>query len=89
MMYYPWNLQNRAVAVTAKFMQKALAKRVKATIIFATETGTSERYATMLKAIFDLKFNVKVTLTQFNDVLWWHKIYSWYQDARIELDNLI
>ena len=61
-MLWSYNLNHRAVAVSAKFMHKALAKRIKATILFATETGNSERYATMLKTILDLKFNVTVKL---------------------------
>ena len=41
-------------------MGKALAKRIRATILYATETGTSERYAKMLKKLLDIKFDAKV-----------------------------
>jgi len=41
-------------------MSKALAKRQKAIILYATETGKSERYAKMLGELFSHAFDPKV-----------------------------
>lgn len=43
-------------------MGHAMAKRVKATILFATETGKSQDYAKTLCEIFKHAFDPKVTL---------------------------
>lgn len=43
-------------------MGQAMAKRVKATILFATETGKSQDYAKTLCEIFKHAFDAKVTL---------------------------
>ncbi|KAG9509604.1 Nitric oxide synthase, brain, partial [Fragariocoptes setiger] len=51
----------RAVKFTSKLFGKALARRVKATILYASETGKSERYAHKLAQIFSHAFNVHVT----------------------------
>ncbi|XP_074603415.1 nitric oxide synthase isoform X1 [Brevipalpus obovatus] len=48
----------RAVKFTSNLFGKALAKRVKATILYATETGRSEEYAKRLEQIFSYAFNV-------------------------------
>ena len=45
---------------TANMMSKALAKRQKAIILYATETGKSERYAKMLGELFSHAFDPKV-----------------------------
>ena len=50
----------RVVKFTAKMMSKALAKRQKAIILYATETGKSERYAKMLGDLFSYAFDPKV-----------------------------
>ena len=50
----------RAVKFSAKLMGKALAKRVKCTILYATETGKSERFAKSLSEIFNHAFDSKV-----------------------------
>lgn len=42
-------------------MGKALAKRVKCTILYATETGKSERFAKSLAEIFKHAFDAKVS----------------------------
>lgn len=47
---------------SAKLMGQAMAKRVKATILFATETGKSQDYAKTLCEIFKHAFDAKVTL---------------------------
>ncbi|CAD5111086.1 DgyrCDS434 [Dimorphilus gyrociliatus] len=50
----------KAVKFSAKLMGNALSKRIKCTILFASETGRSERFAGLLgdlfKTIFDVKF---------------------------------
>lgn len=48
----------RAVKFTSKLFGKALSRRIKATILYATETGKSERYANKLAQIFSHAFNV-------------------------------
>ncbi|KAK3576127.1 hypothetical protein CHS0354_043096 [Potamilus streckersoni] len=50
----------RAVKFSAKLMGKALARRVKCTILYATETGKSEGFARTLCEIFKHAFNAKV-----------------------------
>ncbi|XP_060064662.1 nitric oxide synthase 1-like [Ylistrum balloti] len=50
----------RAVKFSAKLMNKALARRVKCTILYATETGKSERFANTLCEIFKHGFDAKV-----------------------------
>uniref|UniRef100_A0A3B5A057 nitric-oxide synthase (NADPH) n=1 Tax=Stegastes partitus TaxID=144197 RepID=A0A3B5A057_9TELE len=49
-------------AFSAKLMGQAMAKRVKATILFATETGKSQDYAKTLCEIFKHAFDAKVRL---------------------------
>ncbi|XP_040211347.1 nitric oxide synthase, endothelial isoform X2 [Rana temporaria] len=49
-----------AVKFSAKLMGKAMARRVKATILYATETGRSETYAHKLCNIFAHAFDPKV-----------------------------
>ncbi|XP_028400716.1 nitric oxide synthase, brain-like isoform X2 [Dendronephthya gigantea] len=50
----------RAVKFSAKLMGQAMAKRQKATILYATETGKSEHYANLLKELFSYAFNPRV-----------------------------
>jgi nitric-oxide synthase, brain len=50
----------RAVKFSAKLMRKALAKRIKCTIIYATETGKSESFAKTLVEIFKHAFDAKL-----------------------------
>lgn len=50
----------RAVKFSAKLMAKALSNRVKCTILYATETGKSERFAKTLCEIFKHAFDGKV-----------------------------
>uniref|UniRef100_A0AAQ5XT64 Nitric oxide synthase n=1 Tax=Amphiprion ocellaris TaxID=80972 RepID=A0AAQ5XT64_AMPOC len=60
----PWNthvwkgVNGTAVKFSAKLMGQAMAKRVKATILFATETGKSQDYAKTLCEIFKHAFDV-------------------------------
>ena len=46
--------------MTANFMTKAMSKRIRATILYATETGKSLEYAKMLKRLLDHAFDGKV-----------------------------
>ena len=39
-----------------RMMRKVLSRRVKATILYATETGCSKSYASMVKDLFDRAF---------------------------------
>ena len=41
-------------------MIKAMSKRIKATILFATETGKSQMYAEQLKEVLNFAFNAQV-----------------------------
>uniref|UniRef100_A0A4W3HVV9 nitric-oxide synthase (NADPH) n=1 Tax=Callorhinchus milii TaxID=7868 RepID=A0A4W3HVV9_CALMI len=52
--------RSRAVKFSAKLMGQAMAKRVKATILYATETGKSHAYAKTLCEIFKHAFDAKV-----------------------------
>lgn len=57
---------HRAVKFSAKLMGQAMAKRVKATILYATETGKSQAYAKTLCEIFKHAFDAKVGSRQFH-----------------------
>lgn len=50
----------KAVKFSAKLMNQAMSRRVKALILYATETGKSETYAKMLCELFKLAFCPKV-----------------------------
>ncbi|CAH2074435.1 unnamed protein product, partial [Iphiclides podalirius] len=50
----------RAVKFTSKLFGQALSKRIKATILYGTETGKSEQYAKELGTIFGHAFNAQV-----------------------------
>ena len=57
----------RAVNLTAKLMGEAMAKRHKAIILYATETGKSENYAKILGELFSHAFDPKVmSMDEFN-----------------------
>lgn len=53
----------KAVKFTSNLFGKALSKRIKATILYATETGKSEQLARRLGHIFSHAFNVSVCLS--------------------------
>ncbi|XP_071486328.1 nitric oxide synthase 1-like [Diadema antillarum] len=57
-----------AVMFMTRLMGKALAKRVKATILYATETGNSEKFARMLCEMFGHAFHAKVLCMDAYDV---------------------
>ncbi|GLV41924.1 Nitric oxide synthase [Carabus blaptoides fortunei] len=50
----------RAVKFTSKLFGRALSRRIKATVLYATETGISENYAKKLGEIFGHAFNAQV-----------------------------
>ncbi|CAG4908085.1 unnamed protein product [Colias eurytheme] len=58
----------RAVKFTSKLFSQALSKRIKATILYATETGKSELYAKELGTIFGHAFNVQVQCMSDYDI---------------------
>ncbi|XP_023246435.1 nitric oxide synthase-like protein [Copidosoma floridanum] len=49
----------RAVKFTSKLFGRALSRRIKATILFATETGKSQMYAEKLDIVFGHAFHSK------------------------------
>jgi nitric-oxide synthase len=53
----------RAVKFTSKLFGRALSRRIKATVLYATETGKSEMYAKKLGEIFGHAFNSQVGLS--------------------------
>ncbi|XP_054711021.1 LOW QUALITY PROTEIN: nitric oxide synthase, salivary gland-like [Uloborus diversus] len=59
----------RAVKFTSNLFGMALSRRIKATILFATETGKSERYAKMLGDIFSHGFNATVICMSDYDII--------------------
>ncbi|XP_045171466.2 nitric oxide synthase, brain-like [Mercenaria mercenaria] len=58
----------RAVKFSAKLMGKALARRVKCVILYATETGKSEGFAKTLCQLFRHAFDAKVMCMNDYDV---------------------
>ncbi|XP_031623820.1 nitric oxide synthase [Contarinia nasturtii] len=50
----------RAVKFTSKLFGRALSRRIKATILFATETGKSEQYAKQLVELLGHAFNAQI-----------------------------
>ncbi|XP_063820406.1 nitric oxide synthase 1 isoform X2 [Pseudophryne corroboree] len=59
----------KAVKFSAKLMGQAMAKRVKATILYATETGKSESYAKTLCEIFKHAFDAKAMSLEEYDIV--------------------
>ncbi|KAM3826174.1 nitric oxide synthase 1 isoform 2-T2 [Vipera latastei] len=59
----------KAVKFSAKLMGQAMAKRVKATILYATETGKSQVYAKTLCEIFKHAFDAKVMAMDDYDIV--------------------
>lgn len=51
---------SRAVKFTSKLFGRALSRRIKATILYATETGKSEQYAKQLVDLLGHAFNAQV-----------------------------
>ncbi|RNA17686.1 Nitric oxide brain [Brachionus plicatilis] len=59
----------RAVKFSAKLMGKAMAKRIKCTILYATETGKSERFAKTLSDLFKHAFDPRILCMKDYDVV--------------------
>ncbi|XP_072921558.1 nitric oxide synthase 1 isoform X1 [Hemitrygon akajei] len=59
----------KAVKFSTKLMGQAMAKRVKATILYATETGKSQVYAKTLCEIFKHAFDAKVISMDDYDIV--------------------
>lgn len=51
---------HRVVFFASMLMRKVMASRVRATVLFATETGKSEALARDLATLFSYAFNTKV-----------------------------
>lgn len=51
---------NRAVKFTSKLFGRALSRRIKATVLYASETGRSEQYAKQLVELLSHAFNAQV-----------------------------
>lgn len=58
----------RAVKFTSKLFGRALSRRIKATVLYATETGKSEGYAKKLGEIFGHAFNAQVYCLEDYDI---------------------
>ncbi|XP_031351762.1 nitric oxide synthase-like [Photinus pyralis] len=50
----------RAAKFASKLFERALSRRIKATVLYATETGKSENYAKKLCELFSYAFNAQV-----------------------------
>ncbi|XP_043924227.1 nitric oxide synthase, brain [Protopterus annectens] len=59
----------KAVKFSAKLMGQAMAKRVKASILYGTETGKSQAYAKTLCEIFKHAFDAKVMSMEEYDIV--------------------
>ncbi|XP_028607253.2 nitric oxide synthase 3 isoform X2 [Podarcis muralis] len=59
----------KAVKISAKLMGHVMAKRVKATILYASETGKSQAYALKLKQLFKGSFAPQVVCMDEYDVV--------------------
>lgn len=53
---------HRAVKFTTKIFGRALSRRIKATVLYATETGKSEQYAKQLVELLGHAFNAQVNI---------------------------
>lgn len=53
---------DRAVKFTSKLFGRALSRRIKATVLYATETGKSEQYAKQLVELLGHAFNAQVSV---------------------------
>ncbi|EAU76328.1 AGAP008256-PA [Anopheles gambiae str. PEST] len=54
------NVKEAAVKFTSKLFGRALSRRIKATVLYATETGRSEQYARQLVELLGHAFNAQV-----------------------------
>jgi len=58
----------RSVMMTSNFMKTAMSKRIRATILYATETGKSFEFSKMLKQLFDHAFDGKIIAMEDYDL---------------------
>ncbi|XP_037078549.1 nitric oxide synthase-like protein [Pollicipes pollicipes] len=58
-----------AVQFASQLFGEALSRRIKATILYATETGKSETYANMLGQVFSHAFNAQVICMDDYDIV--------------------
>ncbi|KYN45005.1 Nitric oxide synthase, salivary gland [Trachymyrmex septentrionalis] len=58
----------RAVKFTSKLFGRALSRRIKATVLFATETGTSQMYAEKLSELLGHAFHSQVLSMEEYDI---------------------
>ncbi|XP_057655799.1 nitric oxide synthase-like protein isoform X1 [Diorhabda carinulata] len=58
----------RAVKFTSKLFGRALSRRIKATVLYATETGKSENYAKKLCELFSQAFHAQVYCMEDYDI---------------------
>uniref|UniRef100_H2ZG23 Nitric oxide synthase 3 n=1 Tax=Ciona savignyi TaxID=51511 RepID=H2ZG23_CIOSA len=58
----------KSVMVTSRMMKKAMANRIKTTILYATETGKSYAYSLILQEIFNHAFDAKVVAMDQYDI---------------------
>lgn len=65
----PFSYITRAVKFTSKLFGRALSRRIKATILYATETGKSEQYAKQLSELLNHAFNAQVGSIAFNGII--------------------
>lgn len=63
-LYFDYS-NNRAVKFTSKLFGRALSRRIKATVLYATETGRSEQYAKQLVELLGHAFNAQVSWNCF------------------------
>ena len=55
------------VIETQRMMKTVRSKRIKATVLYATETGRSKNYANIVKNLFDRTFNCSVySMDEYN-----------------------
>lgn len=64
----------RAVKFTSKLFGRALSKRIKATILYATETGKSEQYAKELGNVLGHAFNAQVRFITLVPIYGWIEV---------------
>lgn len=60
-MFDMFNFCFRAVFFASLLVRKSMAARIKATILYATETGKSETLARKLHTLFSFAFKTKVS----------------------------
>lgn len=76
----------RAVKFTSKLFGRALSRRIKATVLYATETGRSEAYARQLVELLGHAFNAQVRrMVRGNRCL--AKVNSWSDGIILRIEG--